>query len=108
MGSQVRDVIACTVDGSDFDEFKARYGTTLVCGFARIHGYPVGILANNGVLYSESALKVRQLVPRVLSFLRQPHIMAYVLMCGVTECVAVAVVVVVVVVVVVLLGCALY
>jgi 3-methylcrotonyl-CoA carboxylase beta subunit len=45
------------VDGSDFDEFKALYGTTLVTGFARIHGAPVGILANNGVLYSESALK---------------------------------------------------
>jgi 3-methylcrotonyl-CoA carboxylase beta subunit len=45
------------VDGSEFDEFKALYGTTLVCGFARIWGYPVAILANNGVLFSESALK---------------------------------------------------
>ena len=45
------------VDASDFDEFKARYGTTLVCGFARIHGYPVGIVANNGILFSESAVK---------------------------------------------------
>ena len=53
----VREVIARLVDGSRFREFKARYGTTLVCGFARIHGYPVGILANNGVLFSESALK---------------------------------------------------
>jgi 3-methylcrotonyl-CoA carboxylase beta subunit len=53
----VREVIARVVDGSDFDEFKARYGTTLVTGFARIWGYPVGIVANNGVLYSESALK---------------------------------------------------
>ncbi len=53
----VRDVIARLVDGSELDEFKARYGTTLVCGFARIHGYPVGILANNGVLFSESAIK---------------------------------------------------
>jgi 3-methylcrotonyl-CoA carboxylase beta subunit len=53
----VREVIARIVDGSDLDEFKARYGTTLVTGFARISGYPVGIVANNGVLYSESALK---------------------------------------------------
>ncbi|MEO5764642.1 MAG: carboxyl transferase domain-containing protein [Casimicrobiaceae bacterium] len=53
----VREVIARIVDGSDFDEFKARYGTTLVTGFARLYGYPVGIVANNGVLYSESALK---------------------------------------------------
>ncbi|MBT9498070.1 MAG: methylcrotonoyl-CoA carboxylase, partial [Zoogloea sp.] len=53
----VREVIARIVDGSDFDEFKALYGTTLVCGFARIWGYPVAILANNGVLFSESALK---------------------------------------------------
>lgn len=53
----VREVIARIVDGSDFHEFKALYGSTLVCGFARIHGYPVGILANNGVLFSESALK---------------------------------------------------
>ncbi|MBI2307081.1 MAG: methylcrotonoyl-CoA carboxylase [Rhodocyclales bacterium] len=53
----VREIIARLVDGSDFDEFKARYGTTLVCGFARIWGYPVGIVANNGILFSESALK---------------------------------------------------
>lgn len=53
----VREVIARIVDGSRLHEFKARYGTTLVCGFAHIHGYPVGILANNGVLFSESALK---------------------------------------------------
>jgi len=53
----VREVIARIVDGSDFDEFKALYGTTLVCGFARIWGHPVAILANNGVLFSESALK---------------------------------------------------
>lgn len=53
----VREVIARIVDDSDFDEFKARYGTTLVCGFARIWGYPVGIVANNGILFSESALK---------------------------------------------------
>ena len=52
-----RELIARIVDGSDLDEFKARYGTTLVCGFAHIHGYPVGILANDGVLYSESAQK---------------------------------------------------
>ncbi|EDQ86002.1 uncharacterized protein MONBRDRAFT_34022 [Monosiga brevicollis MX1] len=54
---EVRDVIACIVDGSRFSEFKARYGTTLVCGFAHIDGMPVGIVANNGVLFSESALK---------------------------------------------------
>jgi 3-methylcrotonyl-CoA carboxylase beta subunit len=54
---EVREVIARIVDGSEFDEFKARYGATLVCGFARISGYPVGILANNGILFSESALK---------------------------------------------------
>ncbi len=53
----VREVIARIVDGSELDEFKRLYATTLVCGFARIHGYPVGILANNGILYSESALK---------------------------------------------------
>ncbi len=53
----VRELIARLVDGSVLHEFKPRYGTTLVCGFARIWGYPVGILANNGVLFSESALK---------------------------------------------------
>ena len=53
----VREVIARLVDGSKFREFKARYGTTLVCGFARIHGYPVGIIGNNGILFSESAVK---------------------------------------------------
>jgi len=53
----VREVIARVVDGSRFDEFKSLYGTTLVTGFARIWGYPVAILANNGVLFSESALK---------------------------------------------------
>lgn len=53
----VREVIARLVDGSRLHEFKARYGETLVCGFAHIHGYPVGIVANNGILFSESALK---------------------------------------------------
>jgi 3-methylcrotonyl-CoA carboxylase beta subunit len=53
----VREVIARIVDGSELDEFKQNYGTTLVTGFAHIHGMPVGILANNGVLFSESALK---------------------------------------------------
>jgi len=53
----VRDVIARLVDGSVFDEFKKLYGATLVCGFAHIFGYPVGIVANNGILFSESALK---------------------------------------------------
>jgi 3-methylcrotonyl-CoA carboxylase beta subunit len=54
---EVREVIARIVDDSDFDEFKRYYGDTLVTGFAHIHGYPVGILANNGVLFSESAIK---------------------------------------------------
>ncbi len=53
----IREVIARIVDGSEFHEFKARYGKTLVTGFAHIHGYPVGIVANNGILFSESALK---------------------------------------------------
>ena len=53
----VRDVIARTVDGSEFDEFKRYYGQTLVTGFAHIHGYPVGIIANNGILFSEAAQK---------------------------------------------------
>ena len=53
----IREVIARIVDRSEFDEFKQLYGTTLVCGFAHIHGYPVGIIANNGILFSESALK---------------------------------------------------
>jgi acetyl-CoA carboxylase carboxyltransferase component len=53
----VREVIARILDGSRFREFKANYGTTLVTGFARIEGYPVGIIGNNGVLFSESALK---------------------------------------------------
>jgi len=53
----IREVIARLVDGSRFDEFKARYGTTLVCGFAHVMGMPCGVIANNGVLFSESALK---------------------------------------------------
>jgi acetyl-CoA carboxylase carboxyltransferase component len=53
----VHEIIARLVDGSQFQEFKARYGSTLVCGFAHLHGYPLGILGNNGVLFSESALK---------------------------------------------------
>ena len=53
----VREVIARVVDGSRFDEFKPRYGTTLVTGFARLYGMPVGIVANNGILFGESALK---------------------------------------------------
>ncbi len=53
----IREVIARIVDGSDFQEFKARYGKTLVTGFAHIYGYPVGIIANNGILFAESALK---------------------------------------------------
>jgi 3-methylcrotonyl-CoA carboxylase beta subunit/propionyl-CoA carboxylase len=58
----VREVIARIVDGSRLSEFKARYGPTLVCGFARIMGYPVGILANGGVLFSESALKATHFI----------------------------------------------
>jgi acetyl-CoA carboxylase carboxyltransferase component len=58
----VREIIARLVDGSKFREFKARYGTTLVTGFARIHGYPVGLIANNGVLFSESALKATHFI----------------------------------------------
>jgi 3-methylcrotonyl-CoA carboxylase beta subunit len=54
---EVREIIARIVDDSEFTEFKARYGTTLVCGFASIHGYKVGIIANNGILFSESASK---------------------------------------------------
>ena len=53
----IREIIARLVDGSEFDEFKENYGTTLVCGFAHLHGYPIGIIANNGILFSESALK---------------------------------------------------
>lgn len=53
----IREVIARIVDNSAFDEFKALYGTTLVCGFAHLYGYPIGIVANNGILFGESALK---------------------------------------------------
>ena len=56
-GMEVREVIARIVDGSRFHEFKADYGSTLVCGFARVMGYPAGIIANNGILFSESAQK---------------------------------------------------
>jgi acetyl-CoA carboxylase carboxyltransferase component len=58
----VHEIIARLVDGSKLREFKARYGTTIVCGFGRIHGYPVGIIANNGVLFSESALKATHFI----------------------------------------------
>ncbi len=53
----MREVIPRLVDGSEFDEFKRRYGTTVVCGFAHLHGMPIGIVANNGILFSESSLK---------------------------------------------------
>ena len=53
----VREIIARLVDGSEFQEFKSQYGSTLICGFAHLHGFPVGIVANNGILFSESALK---------------------------------------------------
>jgi 3-methylcrotonyl-CoA carboxylase beta subunit/propionyl-CoA carboxylase len=59
---EVREVVARLVDGSRFDEFKERYGTTLVTGFARLHGFLVGIVANNGVLFSESALKATHFI----------------------------------------------
>ncbi len=62
MPYDVREVIARITDGSRFHEFKSRYGTTIVCGFARIHGYPVGIVANNGILFSESALKATHFI----------------------------------------------
>jgi len=58
----VREVIARIVDASEFDEFKKRYGATIVCGFARIEGMPVGIVANNGILFSESALKAAHFI----------------------------------------------
>ena len=58
----VREVIARLVDGSEFDEFKKLYGTTIVTGFAHLHGMPVGIIANNGILYSESALKAAHFI----------------------------------------------
>ena len=57
VGYDVREVIARLVDGSEFHEFKPAYGETLVCGFAHLDGWPIGILANNGVLFSQSALK---------------------------------------------------
>ena len=60
--TDAREVIARIVDGSRFDEFKERYATTVITGFARIHGFLVGIVANNGVLFSESALKVTHFV----------------------------------------------
>lgn len=56
-GYDVREIVARLVDASEFHEFKSRYGVTLLCGFGRIEGHPVGILANNGILFSESALK---------------------------------------------------
>jgi acetyl-CoA carboxylase carboxyltransferase component len=58
----VREVLARIVDGSRFDEFKARYATTIICGFARVHGRLVGLIANNGVLFSESALKATHFI----------------------------------------------
>ena len=62
MPFDVREIIARVVDGSEFDEFKRRYGETIVCGFARIFGTPVGIIANNGILFSESALKATHFI----------------------------------------------
>jgi len=59
---EMRELIARIVDGSRFHEFKASYGTTLICGFARLMGYPVGIIANNGILFSESAVKATHFI----------------------------------------------
>ena len=61
----VREVIARVVDGSEFQEFKKLYGSTLVCGYAHVNGYPVGIVANNGILFMESAQKGRPLCSAV-------------------------------------------
>ena len=58
----IREILARIVDGSELDEFKQNYGTTLVTGFARVHGYPVAILANNGILFSESSLKAAHFI----------------------------------------------
>jgi len=58
----IREIIARLVDGSEFDEFKQLYGTTIVCGFARIWGYPIGIVGNNGILFNESALKASHFI----------------------------------------------
>lgn len=58
----IREIIARIVDASEFDEFKALFGTTIICGFAHIYGYPVGIVANNGILFSESALKAAHFI----------------------------------------------
>ena len=58
----VREVLARIVDGSELDEFKQNYGTTIVTGFARVHGYPIAILANNGILFSESSLKAAHFI----------------------------------------------
>ncbi len=58
----IKEVIARIVDGSEFHEFKARYGKTMICGFAHIDGYPVGLVANNGILFSESALKATHFI----------------------------------------------
>ena len=62
MPIEIREIIGCITDQSDFDEFKELFGVTLVCGFARIQGHLVGIVANNGVLFSESALKGTQFI----------------------------------------------
>ena len=58
----VKDIISRIVDGSEFDEFKSLYGTNVVCGFAHLYGYPIGIIANNGVLFSESSLKATHFI----------------------------------------------
>ena len=58
----IREVIVRLVDGSRYEEFKPLYGTTITCGFARLSGYPVGIVANNGVLFSESSLKAAHFI----------------------------------------------
>src|SRR5262245_11695314 len=77
----IRRVIACIVDGSWFQEFKALYGRTVVCGFARIWGFPVGIIANHGVLFSESALKATHFIElccqRQIHFVFMPNITGF-------------------------------
>src|SRR2546425_340814 len=70
----VHEIVARLVDGSRFDEFKERYGATLVTGFARLHGFLVGIIANNGVLFSESALKATHLI-ELCNLRRMPPIL---------------------------------
>jgi 3-methylcrotonyl-CoA carboxylase beta subunit len=81
----VREVIARIVDDSALDEWKARYGTTLVTGFARIHGMPIGIIANNGILFSESALKAAKVNYRLEWYPGAHHGFAFPLRAGIYD-----------------------